>query len=66
MNVTIDFNDYKCQFCGRTSTNFVYAAFVCDDDECIEKARIERGGPGGHMKKKAEGKPILPDGLNER
>jgi len=59
--VAIDFNDYKCQFCGRTSTNFVYAAFVCDDIECIEKAREERGGPAGHMKRKAQGVPIIPD-----
>jgi hypothetical protein len=63
--MTIDFNDYKCQFCGKTSTNFVYAAFVCDSDECIDKARVERGGPGGHMKRKAEGRPILPDDLKD-
>jgi len=59
----IDFKDYKCQFCGKESTNFVFAAFVCEDSECIEKARIERGGPGGHMKRKAEGRPIIPEGL---
>ncbi len=58
--MTINFSDYPCEFCGKTSTNFVYAAFVCDDPECIEKARVERGGPGGHMKRKAEGKPIIP------
>ena len=44
--------DYECQFCGKTATNFVFAAFVCDSADCIEKARIERGGPGGHMKNK--------------
>ena len=38
-------------------------AFVCDDPECIEKARVARGGPGGHMKRKAEGKPIIPQDL---
>ena len=59
--MTINFDDYKCQFCGKTSTNFVFAAFVCDDPECIEKARLERGGPGGHMKRKAAGLPIVPD-----
>jgi hypothetical protein len=59
--MSIDFNDYLCQFCGKTSKNFAFAAFVCDDPECVEKARLERGGPGGHMKRKAEGKPILPD-----
>jgi hypothetical protein len=58
--VAIDFNDYKCQFCGRTCTNFVFAAFVCDDAGCIEKAREERGGPAGHMKRKERGEPIIP------
>ncbi|MCL2711676.1 MAG: hypothetical protein FWD37_00135 [Methanomassiliicoccaceae archaeon] len=53
--------DHECQFCGKTATNFVFAAFVCSSDECIEKARIERGGPGGHMKRKAQGLPIVID-----
>jgi hypothetical protein len=53
--------DYECQFCGKTATNFVFAAFVCDSEECIEKARVERGGPGGHMKRKAQGLPIVID-----
>ncbi|UAL07870.1 MAG: hypothetical protein KRP56_00985 [Candidatus Methanogranum gryphiswaldense] len=61
--MAIDLNDYKCQFCGKPCTNFVFAAFTCDDPECIEKARIERGGPGGHMKRKAEGKPITPEDI---
>lgn len=61
--MSINFEDYKCEFCGRTSTNVVFAAFVCDDPVCIEKAREARGGPGGHMKRKAEGKPIIPEGL---
>ena len=59
--MSINLDDYDCQFCGKKSTNFVFAAFVCNDPECIEKARLERGGPGGHKKLKAEGKPILPD-----
>ena len=41
----------KCQFCGKPATHFLFAAFVCDDDACIEKARVERGGPGGHKKR---------------
>jgi len=53
--------DYQCQFCGRTAKNFLFAAFVCESDECIEKARVERGGPGGHMKRKAQGLPIFID-----
>ncbi len=61
--MAINFDDYPCEFCGKKSTNVVYAAFVCNDPECIEKARIARGGPGGHMKAKAEGRPIIPDDL---
>ena len=57
--------DHECQFCGRTATNFVFAAFVCDSDECIENARKERGGPGGHMKRKAQGLPIIIDDVND-
>ena len=45
--MAINFEDYPCEFCGKPSTNVVFAAFVCDDPECIEKARIARGGPGG-------------------
>jgi hypothetical protein len=41
----------KCQVCGEPATRFLFAAFVCDDEECIEKARMERGGPGGHKKR---------------
>lgn len=63
--MAIDFDEYECEFCGKKSKNVVYAAFVCDDPECIEKARIARGGPGGHMKRKAEGKPIIPDELTK-
>ena len=43
--------DEKCQICGRPATRFLFAAFVCDDEECIEHARTERGGPGGHKKR---------------
>jgi len=53
--------DEQCQFCGKQAEQFVFAAFVCGDDVCVEKAREERGGPGGHMKRKAMGLPIVPD-----
>lgn len=59
----INLEEYKCQYCDNTCTNIVFAAFVCDNPECLEKARIDRGGPGGHMKRKAEGKPIIPEDL---
>ena len=57
----MDIEKEKCQFCGRPAKYFAFAAFVCDSEECMEKARIERGGPGGHIKRKAEGKPIVMD-----
>ena len=53
--------DYRCRFCDSVATNFVFATFVCSSEDCIEKARVERGGPGGHMKMKAQGLPIVID-----
>ncbi|AMK13191.1 hypothetical protein AUP07_0131 [methanogenic archaeon mixed culture ISO4-G1] len=61
--MSLNLEDYTCEFCGGPCKNVVYAAFVCDNPECIEKARVARGGPGGHMKRKAEGKPIIPEDL---
>ena len=58
--MAINLDEYTCEFCGKQCKNIVYAAFVCDDPNCLEEARLARGGPGGHMKKKAEGKPIIP------
>ena len=39
-----------CRYCGKPSTNFLFAAFVCDSEDCINKAMDDRGGPGGHKK----------------
>lgn len=47
----------KCEICGKPATRFLFASFVCDDEECIEKARKRRGGPGGHQNRK------LPPGM---
>ena len=44
--------DDRCQICGKPATHFLFAAFVCDSEECIQKAREQRGGPGGHKKQK--------------
>ncbi len=46
------FKGEKCEFCGKQAENFLFAAFVCGSDECIEKARLVRGGPGGHILEK--------------
>jgi len=50
----MDIESYKCQFCGRPAKVFQFAAFICDDEECVEKAKLERGGPAGHQKAKRE------------
>lgn len=42
-------SDEKCRYCGQQATQFLFAQFVCEKEECISKAREERGGPGGHM-----------------
>lgn len=44
--------DEKCEICGKPATRFLFATFLCDDEACIEKARENRGGPGGHKKQK--------------
>ena len=48
----MDIEKEKCQVCGGQAKQFVFAAFLCNNEDCIEKARLERGGPGGHMKNK--------------
>lgn len=63
--MAINMEDYVCEFCGKPCKNIVFAAFVCDDPECLEKAYQVRGGPGGHMTRKAQGKPIIPTELEE-
>jgi len=55
----MDIEKERCQFCGRQAKYFAFAAFVCEREECMERARIERGGPGGHIKRKAEGGDIV-------
>ena len=42
-------NDEKCSYCGQQASQFLFAQFVCERKECIDKARDDRGGPGGHM-----------------
>lgn len=41
-------DEHNCQFCGKPSTTILFAAFVCDSEDCINQARELRGGPGGH------------------
>jgi len=58
--------DYDCQICGKQATQFVFAAFCCDDRECVNRAMEERGGPGGHMKRKEKGLPVFFDPDEEK
>ena len=44
----------NCRICGKPAKRYLFATFVCDSEECIEKARAERGGPGGHKKQPME------------
>jgi hypothetical protein len=48
------FKGEKCEFCGEQADNFLFASFLCDSDDCIEKARGARGGPGGHKLEKCK------------
>jgi hypothetical protein len=41
-----------CEFCGKRAANAMFARFVCGDEECVNKAYDERGGPAGHKKAK--------------
>ncbi|OPX64747.1 MAG: hypothetical protein A4E29_00095 [Methanomassiliicoccales archaeon PtaB.Bin134] len=50
----MDIEKEKCQFCGRPAKNFQFCAFICERDECAERAMQERGGPAGHIKAKRE------------
>ena len=45
-------SDEKCKYCGEQASQFLFAQFVCEKDDCINRARDERGGPGGHILEK--------------
>jgi len=49
----------KCQFCGKQAKQSAFAAFVCESEECVDKAREERGGPGGHIKAKMQEQALV-------
>ena len=42
------FEGRKCEFCDKTATQYLFAAFICGSDDCIGRAQELRGGPGGH------------------
>lgn len=42
-------SEEKCRYCGEQASQFLFAQFLCEKDECMNKARDDRGGPGGHM-----------------
>ena len=45
------FNDKKCEICGKPAKTYLFGSFVCGSEECIEKAKMLRGGPAGHKLK---------------
>jgi hypothetical protein len=59
LTIFMNIEEYDCQFCGRKAKQFCFAAFVCESEDCIDKAREERGGPAGHMKNKKEWAEII-------
>ena len=61
--MALDFSQYKCEICGAVCTQVLFATFLCDKKECVDKARDGRGGPGGHMARKAAGKSIMPEDI---
>ena len=53
-------SEEKCKYCGDQASQFLFAQNVCEKEDCIDKARDERGGPGGHMlSKPAHGMPTI-------
>jgi hypothetical protein len=40
----------QCQYCGKASTKVMFAAYLCDSEECENRAYDDRGGPAGHKK----------------
>ncbi len=40
--------DKVCEICSKPATRINFARFLCDSEECMNKAYDERGGPGGH------------------
>ena len=42
-------SENNCRYCGQQASQFLFAQNICDKQECVDKARNERGGPGGHM-----------------
>ena len=49
----------NCEFCGKKATNYLFASFVCESNDCIQKAMDRRGGPGGHKLNKRKNREIL-------
>ncbi|HHT75223.1 MAG TPA: hypothetical protein PLI21_00185 [Methanomassiliicoccaceae archaeon] len=50
----MDISKEKCRYCGEQAKYFQFATFICEKDECAERAMEDRGGPAGHIKEKME------------
>jgi len=42
------FENKKCDICGAPAITYLFGSFVCGSEECVEKAKLLRGGPAGH------------------
>lgn len=42
------YENKQCEICGAPAKNFMFGSFICNNTDCIEKAKILRGGPAGH------------------
>ena len=45
------FEGQKCEHCGKPAKRYMFAAFVCESEDCIEKAREARGCPSALLGK---------------
>jgi hypothetical protein len=52
--LSMEIEKEKCQICGKPAKYFQFAAFICESEECANKAMEERGGPAGQIKAKRE------------
>ena len=48
MNDDTIFKDRKCDICGKPAKTYMFGCFICDDNECLERAKVLRGAPAGH------------------
>ncbi|MBP2172464.1 inosine/xanthosine triphosphatase [Methanococcus voltae] len=43
------FEDKVCEICGKPAKTYRFGAIICENEECLNKAMSQRGGPAGHQ-----------------